>query len=574
MKKNVLPAICVFALSIGCSGLLESDAAVPTKQAAAKKRRATKKVTKRNKETQIETVPAKKVQEQSASSKPQVEKVQEQSASNKPQVEKVQEQSASNKPQVEKVQDRGSFQNSTPVNTIFGGKDEGKKTILANENSAKKKKEADKKDGESAVPILKISGKLGVIYSFSNPNYTYYGGDENGRGKSQKKAVQDVSGGRVATNSAEVAFAASGRLANKWKYEAKLSMDAYKESIAIDKAYVTLERDNVGSFSAGNHKGPEATMLSGGQELFGGADGLDGAASSDVDAAPGVLRMINLVGYSSKASKLVYFTPILGGFQFGLSYTPDTRHHGKRGKAEGTARGNGNDDGIVVGDTTNNTDKPYGEHNMGYGVSQEFKIAEGVSGKIAITYIHEKTRDLGANPCYDETGTKVDGADLEAVKLNNVNGYHATATFTIKNFSFGCGYLDNGKSRLPIREMYRDGREKYSIGKFVSDVDGNSGKSWNVGMKYRITSKLVLSAVYHQTSRKVTGSEEAKGHMTSLALDYVVCSGLKFFVEANHLYTETGKRACLISSTIDTKLPGNIFKQKTMVFLTGAKITF
>jgi hypothetical protein len=457
---------------------------------------------------------------------------------------------------------------NTPVDkdAIFKGKNKI-------EEKKKEEKKGDSKGGndESAVPVLKISGRLGVIYSFSNPNYTYYGGDEEGRGKSQKKLPKDSGGGRIATDSAEIGFTASGRLVNKWKYEAKFSMDAYKESIAIDKAYVTLERDNVGSFSAGNSKGPEATMLCGGQELFGGAGGFDGAASSDVDLAPGVLRMMNLVGYSSKATKLIYFTPVMEGFQFGMSYTPDTRHHGKRGRTEGTARSNGNDGGVYAG----TTDGPYGEHNVGFGVSQEFKIVKDVSTKIAVVYVHEGTKDLGTSSCYDVNGVKIDGADLDSVKLNNVNGIHATATFTVKNLSVGFGCLSNGTSRMPSKDMYRgSGRETCSIGKFISDANGDAGTAWNVGAKYRITSKLVASTVYHNTTRKVTRIEKAKSHMGSVALDYVVCSGLKFFAEANYLRTKAGKRACLISSTVDSTKAGNIYEQDSWVFILGSKITF
>ncbi|MDR2598135.1 MAG: porin, partial [Holosporales bacterium] len=221
----------------------------------------------------------------------------------------------------------------------------------------KKEKEKGRtvlKPAEDGNPEFDISGSAAFHFGMASPNITYYDGN-NAPGqiktnqKSSEETSKDTSCARMCAGEAEVNFSAKGSLTNGWFYGAFLSMDAMKGDTGIDKAYISFERDNFGTIHAGNVRGPESNFMCGGQQLIGGIYGADGAYPFDLDYATGVINPVYILGFSNKATKMVYYTPTISGFQAGFSVTPDTKHVGHEAKNKGTGDSSlGNDSGLFV----------------------------------------------------------------------------------------------------------------------------------------------------------------------------------------------------------------------------------
>ena len=81
-----------------------------------------------------------------------------------------------------------------------------------------------------------------------------------------------------------------------------------------------------GRVELGREDGAADNMFIGGEDFQAGTGGIDG---------DGVNLNINLVGDSGDAAKVTYFSPRLGGFQVGASFTPDVGDDENDSEAEG-----------------------------------------------------------------------------------------------------------------------------------------------------------------------------------------------------------------------------------------------
>ncbi len=422
----------------------------------------------------------------------------------------------------------------------------------------------------SEGPEFSISGNAGFSIDFSNPDIKYYTGDSvaNANHDDKTKTSKDSSSPRATAGEAELAFKAKGKLNNGWRYGATLVMDTHRNDTGIDKAYLFFERDNFGTVQVGNLKGPEAAMLCGGQQLIGGTTGMDGVVPYDIDFATGLISPLNVYGYSNKATKIVYYTPKMAGFQFGFSLTPDTKHVGHEHRDWTTGKSsNGNDSGIY-NQAKGESEKPSGRHNIGVGLTHEYQFNQNLSYKIAVVGVFENTRPINVIFA-DDNGLQSSATEI---KLRNVAAFQTTASIKYKDFTFGCGYLNNGKGRMPKKEVYTDKKDDFIPGGFLTTKDGNAGQVWTVGAKYNYQ-KWEFSTVYHNISRKVAKSEKVKGHAWTLAADYIICSGLKIYGEFDYIYSKSTDTACKMYNLTHSDKTA-IRQQNTAVFVLGAKVTF
>lgn len=429
------------------------------------------------------------------------------------------------------------------------------------------KEAAEKQTEKSTKPEFIISGFAGFSTNISNPNVTYYSGDHAGQ-----DAPKDTSMARAVGGEAEIDFEARDKLSNGWKYGAKLCMYAHKKDTGIDKMYLFFERDNVGTIYAGNVKGPDQSMLCGGQQLLGGGAGLDGVVPHDIDFSTGLISPLNMVGVSGKATKVVYYSPKIFGFQAGIGITPDTKHVGHQDK-DWTAgnSSNGNDCGIYI-PGTKEKQRPSGRNNIGLGLKNEHKFSDTLSTKIGVFYTWENTQDINLNLIRDG---KVD-SNSTAVKLRNASSYQTTASIKYKDFTLGCGYLNNGKSRMPVANTYTN--DTLIPGGFMSNKDGNAGQAWNVGARYNYQ-KWIFSTVYHNMQRKITKDDKVTGHAISVAADYIICAGLKVYAEVDYITSKSCDVACNMyslahrnnDSSVGTK---SIKKQDAGMITIGAEVSF
>ena len=445
------------------------------------------------------------------------------------------------------------------------------------------------------MPQFDISGSASFFGSSTNPDITYYGGKNiTTEQKSNAKTNKDTSATRFVGGDAEIVFAAKGDLVNGWIYGAKLTLDAMKDDTGIDKMYLIFEKNNIGTFHAGNVKGPESTFLASGQNLIGGTCGIDGTVTHDLDYATGVISGISMVGVSGKSTKVVYYSPKIYGLQFGISLAPDTKHLGHNDKDwhSGDAS-NGNDYGLFSkGDK--DKQRPSGRNNIGLGLKHENDFGNGWKTKVSGVMVMEDTKAVdtyfgNTDSTYKETTSYTNKELTEGksttytsqpatpvatkIKLRNAHAYHLTGTVTYKDWSLGAGYLNNGKSRLPVASTYTSDKELAVLpGGFIAAKDSNAGHAWNIGARYNYN-KWSFAGVYHRTDRKVTGNEKATGNMFTFTTDYLVCPGLKMFVEIDHVITRSSDYACYVYNSVrDSKTA--IKKQNTTLFAIGAKISF
>lgn len=113
--------------------------------------------------------------------------------------------------------------------------------------------------------------------------------------------------------------------------EADATADADGEGLNADKTYLFLE-SNFGRAELGTTAAPTHTMKVDASTFAHGTGGVDGDFYDFVAGTAGFLvapdLTLNTTGASEDATKIVYYTPRAGGFQFGVSYTPDSGNSG------------------------------------------------------------------------------------------------------------------------------------------------------------------------------------------------------------------------------------------------------
>ena len=422
-------------------------------------------------------------------------------------------------------------------------------------------KSVQQKDSKNK-PQLNISGAATVHSNFTSPDNTYYSGNP----KNFQKANKDSSATRMCAGDANLAFEANGTLENEMKYGVTIDLDAMKDDTGVDKMYITLSRDNFGTIHMGNVKGPDAKCIYSGQQLIGGTTGVDGTVVHDIDYAAGVISPVYMIGYTSKATKISYYSPRIFGFQFATAITPDTKQHGHADKDwHAGSASNGNDDGMFIkGD---GKQKPSGKNNIVFALTHFHDFENGLSTKLSGVYLFEDTKAVDVKST--SSGNRNALTDYDDVKIRNARSYHLSGSVGYKNFTVGAGFINNGKSRTP---KLTDA----DIGNFLATKDSNAGRAWNIGAKYVLDDHWSFSTVFHKTQRRVAIGEKTKGNMMSFAVEYKVCDGLMLFTEFDHISTKSTDEACKRYNMVfkDDKDKNAIKKQKCQLVAIGAKVSF
>jgi predicted porin len=457
-------------------------------------------------------------------------------------------------------------------------------TETTNGKSSAEKK-ADEKPSVGKPTIKFYGGAQGVVVLVS-PKYTYSKKVTDGAGGlgvdigDVKKTDKDTSMPRAVGGEAFVGVKVNGTARSGIEYGAVIELDAMKGDTGVDKMYVLVGRKNAGVLQVGNVKGPEAVFLCSGQQLIGGTLGVDGVVPSDVDAATGVVGPLHVIGYTNKATKIVYYSPRVWGLQAGVAFTPDTKHigHEKRDRSTGTSK-LGNDEGLYV--PAKDAERPSGRTNLSFGLSHKYEWTPKIRTEFAAVYLCENTRKITLK--YN---------DVErSINLRKARAYHLTATLFYGDLGIGVGYLNNGKSRLP--KDYSEfntaaaapggpiNGAEHGNGGFIAEEGANAGSAWNIGMQYK-RNDWTFAAVFHRTQRKVSYSQKTKGNMLTLTADYKVCEGLGLFAEFDYIWTKSCERACALRNAFANEGVANaadekavaIEKQKCPVYAVGIKVNF
>ena len=163
----------------------------------------------------------------------------------------------------------------------------------------------------SDPPELKMSGHARAELWFGSQD------DESDRGDRSP---------HMETDDAEISFDAKATADNGLLYGLHMELDMDDAGDRVDEANVFFE-GNWGRLELGDQDGAEDVMLYGGTNNLVANGGYDGGAGSFFDFNGVSASSPDMAGDTGDATKITYFTPRFGGFQVGVSYTPDDDHN-------------------------------------------------------------------------------------------------------------------------------------------------------------------------------------------------------------------------------------------------------
>ncbi len=296
-----------------------------------------------------------------------------------------------------------------------------------------------------------------------------------------------------------------------------------------------------GRIYAGDTKGVEDTMPFGGYDNWGATGFLNGGTLSRVvNETTGTVDSIDLVGETSRDTKLTYITPRKYGFQVGVSYTPRTEHRGEQT--------------IDSGKSVLSTKKPFTTDTIASGINFIHKFTNGVETALSATSIFGQT-----HPEF-----------RHAPARRNVASFALGGLISYSNFGFSAEYGNNGKS-----QQFKMGGNKVNAGQFVD---------FGVSYKWGATT---LSAGYYYGWRKALGgdptsnfvSRKAKTNAVAAAVDHKLAPGLGVYAEYENFQMKNpaalaeGRRVNeLLKTCGDFK--GPVKSNKANVFVVGSRLVF
>jgi len=322
---------------------------------------------------------------------------------------------------------------------------------------------------------------------------------------------------------------------------AVLELDRSKtEKDRISEAYVYFSSDMLGSFQLGDTNGVGTLMMYDATDVMGGLGGFSGQVDKVVNVTRGVdiNQDTSNIG-SSRATKINYISPVVSGFQLGLSYAPSTEHYGR----------------VQSGRTGNDTNQDIRPQNNGLFVQNKLEAAlshNRVFGPYSVglfgTYKTGKVK-----------GGRSSRSGIAQANMHHLDAWQLGTLVDYNNWQFGAAYFDNGKS----------GMQK---GSGFKNTNG-----FNMGVGYGMGPTSVAVG-YTQTERTVTAGK-AKADMASITVDHSLAKGLVAFAEANY-FSFKSPGAHIDRVDVDRQLdvldnrPTSNTDNHGSVFVLGTKVMF
>ncbi|GHT91412.1 hypothetical protein FACS1894122_03810 [Alphaproteobacteria bacterium] len=330
-----------------------------------------------------------------------------------------------------------------------------------------------------------------------------------------------------------------------------------------------LESDKIGTIKLGYTKtAGELFSICHGKSLVGFCGPDSGNFNIFYNESAGSIVNTGFPHDDYRAAKVVYLSPDISGFTFGLSFTPDSRdvtlfktQHKEPGKNDMSE-----EEANRVGMRS-----AYSKNIITAGMAYEFGDKEGLNAKIA------------AAGWFGKGKSAVITKDGMPVKVHNVRAYHIGTTIAYKDFEMSLGYTDNGKSLLSKRyadDMVATFNEKEFEGidektDFLhkhSEIGlrpgADAGKIYSIGMAYKF-GKLAVSAGYFKSIVKFSDHEKAKADTVTLAAEYTVNKTMSVYAEYDNVSTNTCDRARAYRAALKESPAG---KNKANIYMIGTKI--
>ncbi len=336
-----------------------------------------------------------------------------------------------------------------------------------------------------------------------------------------------------------VVFSVAGKSKNDLGYGAMVVLEADRSksnSDRVSETWVFLNSPAMGQVKFGDTEGVESIMMYTGKDVLGA---LGGATSSDamkvINITRGVDFYTSLAPDNDTATKLVYVSPTVHNFQLGVSYTPDTRQHGRSATSR-YVNSSGNvpiDYGTV----------PYARKHLAAALSynqviQDFNVGLYLLGTTAKTHVPDSS-----------------------VRVKNLDQWQVGTLVDYNNWQLGASYFDKGKAYMPINSHW------------------TNTKGFNAGVGYDFAHNANFAVGYAHTYRKVTGGK-ARADIASATVEYVVAPGLVAYTELDYgrlrapsahiTSTAISSTGVNIYETVPTSNGNNTFK----MLVIGTKVRF
>ncbi len=432
--------------------------------------------------------------------------------------------------------------------------------------------------GNAQAPTLQINGFTAIVAGNAKQK-----DDTNGKG----------GGAHLAIGSSNIFFTAKGNSANGFHYKYRAALESYPggkstsgNSIYFTQNYIEFAQDSWGIFQAGNVVGPEDTLVESGFNLLQGANTIDGTFTNLVNSAEGVIEGVQMYGQTSKAMKVVYYTPGIqvagsptaGVITLGLAFTPNTTRFGTGGKDNSGATPDnayGNNAGIYPDKSI----AAYGVNNISMGANYKVDFKTW-NLALAAVYIQEKAKRGTPRWVENQNVQGVNDGTLEFFKIKKVHHTRATqftAAVGSGAWRFATGFIFNGRARLPKTASYG-----YKA--------GDAGKAWNIGGQYTIGA-YQFALGYFNTSRvlpKVPGRAganpaygavggRATSDIVSATIDFNALQGLKFFGEVDVFKMRTNANYAKFMGNTNKYTSSSIVpttKNSGAAVIVGTKLSF
>lgn len=397
------------------------------------------------------------------------------------------------------------------------------------------------------APSLKIDGFTAINSYFVNQQQRH-----NGKGGPQPHLGVDVS---------NLFFTILGSSASGIEYMYRVTLETIPGSGSIiDQNYVQF-KSKAGTLQVGDIVGPEDSMIWDAGKIIGGTGGFDGGFNNVFNMSAGVMRGNDIIGDTGNATKIVYYSPELMGWTFGIAYTPSTAHRGD-GKLDnltgtGVKKLPGNR-GLF--DHAGN--QPFDLRNIAIGLTYRKEI-----GKWNITL-------SGAGVTAKSYFFNSAGTSHQRVPFQNAKAYQLGFVLGYGDFRFGGGYLDNGKSHLPRTANFTYGSSGINL---TSMNNGNAGSAWNVGAGYTMGA-YQLATSYQRTNRNTGNFQKAHSDFYTATVDVTPLTGLKIYTEVDYIRSRSNDAAVARESafiaTTDSKFNTGVKNNAGVIGIVGTKISF
>ncbi len=377
------------------------------------------------------------------------------------------------------------------------------------------------------APTLQMNGYAAMVGAGA-----FQSNNSNGQGGAQ----------HIGISASNIYFTAKGVSTSGFQYKWRVAMESYPggkstlgSAIYFTQNYIEFGLVDLGIFQIGNLTGVEDTMTESGFNLMGGAASIDGTFTNITNTAEGVIGGAQMANQTSKSTKIVYYTPSVGGLTFGVAYTPNTTRMGTGGRDNAGGPGDnthGNEGGIYP----SKSGSAYGMHNVAAGVKYVSDFKSWNMALAAIVIAENSKR--GRKGYFEDDSLALDFYKYKSA--NNSRSAHFTAAVGIDQWRFATGLILNGKSRLPKADGYST---------------GDAGRAWNFGAQYTVGA-YQFALGYFKTMRELpripagqgtngvryaSVGGKAESDIVSATIDFNALQGLKFFGEVDFFNSRTNK---------------------------------